>query len=145
MTTAKSKSTISTATDWLLIAFWMTTIPAAGVFIGHVSSRGAEIMNLQPWIWNVFWVCAAVCVTTGLYTKKWKHCIGLAMVFLAIGNVGINSAITADQGMFDPGQMAKEAAVMVGLIAGVGLPVIGALMGILHAGTKWSEQRQQHL
>lgn len=143
MTTVKSTSTISTVINWLLIAFWMTAIPAAGVFIAYVSSKGAAIMNLQPWIWNVFWVCAAVCGATGLYTKKWKHCIGLVMIFLAIGNVGVSSAIAADQGVFDPGQIAKEIAVAIGLLAGVGLPVVGALMGLAQAFTKWSDLRLQ--
>ena len=127
---AHKKSPISTMTDFLLIFIFVAAIPAVGVGIGNLTDRGSQMLNLQPWIWNVFWACAAVCLATGIYSKKWVHCFGLAMIFLAIGNLGFSGVVADVQGGFDPSQLAKETGVMLGLMLGVGIPVMSALLGL---------------
>lgn len=136
MNNVKKKSSLSTLVGWLLIALWMTAIPAAGVALGEFSSRGAERLSLHPWIWNVFWACAAVCVATGLYIKNWKHCIGLPMIFLAIGGVGAFDLI-ADGYEGPLHRLLARAGSMLGLMLAVGVPFICALIGINRAYRKW--------
>ena len=52
------------------------------------------------------------------------------MIFLAIGNLGFSGVVADVQGGFDPSQLAKETGVMLGLMLGVGIPVMSALLGL---------------
>lgn len=131
MTNVKNKSTISKAIDVFLIVVWMTAIPAAGVFFGAVTDRAAAILNLPAWVWQVYWACAVVCIAAGIYTRKWVHCWGLAMIFFAMGSLGVSSVIGESNGSFELSELAYVIGPMLGLMVGVGGPVLSALMGLL--------------
>lgn len=139
--TMKQTSISSSVVDYFLIFIFIGAVPAIGVALSSLFEQGSNYLNIQPWMWQIFWCCTAVCIATGIYSNQWKHCLGLTLIFLSIGNVGIFSTAGEVSTSLDMTKIVKTIAAFLGLAGGVLIPIISALFGLVFAHEKWRRTR----
>lgn len=142
MTASKNSRTKSTAAKLfemvLLVPIVLISLPTLGYGIASMFTSGAEVLNMQLWMWKVFCVCTVLCVSIGLYSQVWKHCIFLPISILGVLNIG---AVFGRSGLVHGDEQIQQVANLLGLCTGVLMPVLCTLFGTIFAFEKWIRTR----